>query len=93
MTTKTSFADLPTNELTAVTGGGTRASGGDDAKLRLMLTSITDSIKEVATSKSSSSDQMMPMMMMGGGGGSTGGAAAAAAPPPPATVIKVNVRR
>ena len=100
MTTKT-FAPIETAELNSVTGGGTRGSGGDDSKLQLMLTSITDSLKDVANSKntSSGSDQMMPMMMMmmmmGGGGG--GGAAAAAAapppPPPPATVVKVNVRR
>ena len=78
-------------QLDAVTGGKS-----NDAQLTTMLTSIADSIKDVANTKSSSSDQMMPMMMMmmmmGGGGG---GAAAAAPPPPPprGTVVKVNVRR
>lgn len=98
MNNKHSFADIEGTKLTHVTGGAARtSSSGTDAKLQLMLSSITDSIKDVANSKSSSTDQMMPMMMMmmmmGGGGG---GAAAPAAPPPPpsgGTFVRVNVRR
>jgi hypothetical protein len=99
MTTKPTFADVQAEELTQITGGGTRGAGGDDSKLQLMLTSITDSIKEVANGKNNSGNDMMPMMMMmmmmGGGGGSSATVAAAPPPPPqqPGTVIKVNVRR
>ena len=96
--TKT-FTNIEADELNSVTGGGTRGSGSNDTQLQTMLSSITDSIKDVANSKNtSSSDQMMPMMMMmmmmgGGGGGSAAAAAAPPPPPPPATVVKVNVRR
>jgi hypothetical protein len=96
--TKT-FTHIDADELNSVTGAGTRGAGGTDTQLQTMLSSITDSIKEVANSKNTnSSDQMMPMMMMmmmmgGGGGGSAAAAAAPPPPPPPATVVKVNVRR
>lgn len=81
-------------QLDAVTGGKST-----DKQLQTMLTSIGDSIKDVANSKnSSSSDQLMPMMMMmmmmgGGSGGSAAAAAPPPPPPPPSTVVKVNVGR
>lgn len=80
------------SELDEVTGGKHA-----NAQLQTMLTSIGNSIKDVANSKNSSSDQLLPMMMMllGGAGGGGGGAAPAAPPPPPqpGTIVKVNVRR
>lgn len=90
------------NQLQSVTGGAARVASSSNndpnQQLQLMLTQISDSIKQVAQGNQSDSSQMMlpmmMMMMMGGGGG--GGAAAAAAPPPPpppqGTFVKVNVR-
>jgi hypothetical protein len=98
---KPTFTSIDAASLTKVSGGAARVAATSkssdlDSQLQLMLSSIGDSIKEVASSKNNSSDQMMPMMMMmmmGGGGG--GSAAPAAAPPPPSggTYVKVNVRR
>jgi hypothetical protein len=98
---KPTFTSIDAASLTKVSGGAARVAATSkssdlDSQLQLMLSSIGDSIKEVANSKNNSSDQMMPMMMMmmmGGGGG--GSAAPAAAPPPPSggTYVKVNVRR
>ena len=97
-----SFASIDPADLEAVSGGASRVSsraGGNDAQLTAMLTSITDSIKRLASQKSSGMDPMMMMMMMmmmgGGGGGGAAPAAAAAAPPapPPVPVINVSVKR
>jgi hypothetical protein len=101
MTTKP-FSSIARHSLAHVSGGTARTASSSsdvDSKLQLMLTQISDSIKDVANSQNNnSSNQMMPMMMMmmmmGGGGG--GGAAAAPPPPAPAaapTYVKVNVRR
>lgn len=97
---KQTFTSIDAASLTKVSGGAARVAATNkssdlDSQLQLMLSSIGDSIKDVASSKNSSNDMMMPMMMMmmmGGGGGS---AAPAAAPPPPSpsTYVKVNVRR
>lgn len=89
--------------LKGVTGGSARVASSNsndtNQQLQLMLTQISESIKDVAKSnQGDSSSMMMPMMMMMmmGGGGGGGGAAAAAAPPPPpppsGTFVKVNVR-
>lgn len=88
----TTFAAIEHTQLEDVTGGAARSSGTDDSKIQLMLTQLTDSIKQVAQSKSSTTDQLMPMMMMMMMAGGGSGASAPAAPPPP-TQIRVNVRR
>ena len=98
---KHTFTSIDAASLSKVSGGAARVAATNkssdlDSQLQMMLSSIGDSIKDVANSKTSSSDQMMPMMlmmmMMGGGGG--GSAAPAAAPPPAGgTYVKVNLRR
>jgi hypothetical protein len=94
------FASIDPRDLETVSGGSSRVSSrasGNDAQLTAMLTSITDSIKGLASQKSSGMDPMMMMMMMmmggGGGGGGAAPAAAAAAAPPPLPVINVSVKR
>ncbi len=97
------FMSIDANELANVAGGAARVtarSSGDSDQLMQMLTSIGDSIKDLAGAKQSGSDpmqMMMMMMMMGGMGGGGGGAAAApapapAVPPPPAINISVRSR-
>ena len=90
------------NDLSKVAGGASRVtsrSSGSNDQLTLMMTQITDSIKQLATSQSSGSDpmqmMMMMMMMMGGMGGGGGGAAAAAPAPqaPPVINISTTVKR
>lgn len=93
MSTHEQLETIADPQLADVTGGKST-----DKQVQAMLTSLGDSIKDVANSRnSSSSDQLMPMMMMMMMGGSGGGSAAAAAPPPPppppSTVVKVNVGR
>lgn len=86
---------MSTKQLEAITEQALESvSGGKHANQQLttMLTQISSSIKELATSKPQSDPtQMMMMMMLGGGGG--GGAAAAAPPTPPAqpNVVRVDV--
>jgi hypothetical protein len=97
------FQSIDTNELANVAGGAARVtarSSGADAELTAMLTSIGDSIKNLASSQSSGGggdmmQMMMMMMMMGGGGGSSAAAAPAAAPAPQQPVINIstNARR
>jgi hypothetical protein len=76
-------------QLTQVAGG---ASSND--QLTAMLTQITSSIKDLASSKGSQSDpmqMMMMMMMMGGfGGGGGGGGYVAAGPAAGPPVINVD---
>ena len=91
------FVSISTEDLDAVSGGAARvASGGSGSdsndQLLTMLTSIGDSIKDLARNNSSGGgDQMMQMMMMmmmmGGMGG--GGAVAAPAPQQP-TYVEVS---
>jgi hypothetical protein len=100
MSKKNTFASIDHQALTKVNGGAARvaaAAKSDDlnSQLTTMLSSISDSIKDVAKPQDNGMSQMMMMMMMMGGGGGGGGAAPAAAPPPPApaSIVKVNVRR
>jgi len=82
------FMSIDTDQLDKVAGGATRVtarSSAADDQLTQMLTSITDSIKQLATNNNQSDpmQMMMMMMMMGGMGGGGGGAAAAPPPAPP----------
>jgi hypothetical protein len=95
------FMSIDLNDLSKVAGGASRVtsrSTGSNDQLTLMMTQITDSIKQLATSQSSGSDpmqMMMMMMMMGGMGGGGGGAAAPAPAPqaPPVINISTTVKR
>jgi len=94
------FMSIDSAQLANVAGGAARVTArasGANAELTAMLTSIGDSIKDLASAKSSSGGdpmQMMMMMMMMGGMGGGGGAAPAAAPPPPTPPqINVSVKR
>lgn len=86
--TKDPFTSIDSQELEQVAGGAARvASGGSTSDtndaLMTMLTSIGDSIKDLARNNNGGQDQMtmmMMMMMMGGFGG--GGSAAPAQPAP-----------
>ena len=94
---KTPFILINAVELDRVSGGAARvaATGSStDTQMQLMMTQLSDSIKDVANNQNNSSSQMMPMMMMMmmGGGGGGGGAAPAPAPAPAPNVVKVNVR-
>ncbi|MBA2542587.1 MAG: hypothetical protein H0V17_23290 [Deltaproteobacteria bacterium] len=82
------FEAIALEALQNVAGGAARSSKGGDSELTAMLTSITSSIKDLASSKNQGQDPMqmiMIMMMMGGmgggGGGGVIGAPVAAAPP------------
>jgi hypothetical protein len=83
------FVSIDETKLEAVSGGAARvASGGSTSnsndQLLTMLTSIGDSIKDLAKNNNGGGDQMMQMMMMmmmmGGFGGGGGGGPIAAAP-------------
>jgi hypothetical protein len=95
------FASIDAHQLEKVGGGASRVtarSGGSNDQLTTMLTGITDSIKNLASSNNQGMDpmmMMMMMMMMGGGGGGGGGGApmAAAAPQPPVINITTDVKR
>ncbi len=93
------FTSITAEDLTKVAGGAARVtarSSGSNDQLTTMLTQITASIKDLASSKSSGGMDpmmMMMMMMMGGGGGGGGQAAAPAAAPPPQINISTSVRR
>lgn len=96
--TKDPFVSIDTQDLENVAGGAARvASGGSTSdsndQLLTMLTSIGDSIKDLARNNNSGGgDQMMTMMMMmmmmGGFGG--GGGAVASAPAQPSYVEVVS---
>jgi hypothetical protein len=96
------FASIDTAKLDQVSGGASRVtarSGSSNDQLTTMLTGITDSIKNLAASKSQGGMDpmmmMMMMMMMGGGGGGGGGGAPmqAAAPQAPVINITTDVKR
>jgi hypothetical protein len=96
------FASISTADLDKVSGGAARVtarSSGASSEITQMLTSVTNSIKDLAGQKSSGMDpmMMMMMMMMMGGGGGGGGAVAAPAPapaaPPPTINISTSVKR
>ena len=75
---KDPFASIDPTTLEQVAGGASRGSSND--QVTAMLTQITSSIKDLASSNNSGSDpmQMMLMMMMMGGFGGGGGVVAAA---------------
>jgi hypothetical protein len=87
------FESIALDALKNVAGGAARSSGGD-SEITAMLTSITSSIKDLASSKSNQGmDPMMMimmMMMMGGGGGGGGGYVAAPAGVATPPVINVD---
>jgi hypothetical protein len=88
------FPTVDARALGQVAGGASRvtarSSGGND-QLALMMTQITDSIKQLAQNNNQNDPmQMMMMMMMMGGMGGGGGAAAAPPPPPPAPPV-INI--
>ncbi len=93
------FMSIDATQLANVSGGAARVtskSGAANSELTAMLTSIGDSIKDLASSKGSSGQdpmQMMMMMMMMGGMGGGGSAAPAPAAPPPVPQINVSVKR
>ncbi|MBX3160823.1 MAG: hypothetical protein KF773_32960 [Deltaproteobacteria bacterium] len=93
------FASIDAAQLDTVSGGASRVtarSGGANDQLTTMLTSITDSIKNLASSKNQGMDpmmMMMMMMMMGGGGGGGAAPVAAPAPQPPVINITTDVKR
>jgi hypothetical protein len=79
------FQSIDASDLAKVAGGASRVtarSNSSNDQLTLMMTQITDSIKQLATNNNQQDpmQMMMMMMMMGGMGGGGGGAAA----PPPA---------
>lgn len=99
--TKDPFVSIDDTQLETVSGGAARvASGGSTSdsndQLLTMLTSIGDSIKDLARNNNSGGgDQMMTMMMMmmmmGGMGGGGGAVAAPVAPQQP-TYVEVAAR-
>ena len=93
------FLSIETEQLTNVSGGAARVaaagtSSSTNDQLTQMLTSIGESIRDLARNNNGGQDQMtqmmMMMMMMGGFGG--GGAAAAPAAPPAPTYVQVTSR-
>jgi hypothetical protein len=89
------FMTIDPNQMSQVSGGASRVtarSSSSNDQLTAMLTSITDSIKSLATQNQGSDpmQMMMMMMMMGGMGGGGGGGAPAAAPAPAAPVINIT---
>ena len=86
-TEKDTFESITTEQLDSVAGGKSA-----NAEVTAMLTSIGDSIKELANTKNNSGggdmmQMMLMMLMMGGGGGGGGGVVAAPGQPP---VINVS---
>jgi hypothetical protein len=95
------FVSIDENQLETVSGGAARvASGGSTSDsndaLLTMLTSIGDSIKDLAANRNSGGGdqmmQMMMMMMMMGGLGGGGGGAVAAPPPQQPTYVEVSAQ-
>ncbi len=91
----------PTNEFEAIAlealqnvAGGAARSKGSDSEITAMLSSITSSIKDLASSKNNSSmdpmQMILIMMMMGGMGGGGGGVIAAPAGVATPPVINVD---
>lgn len=88
MPENTEFEAIETEKLEDVAGGAARASSSSNSDLTGMLSQITSSIKDLASSKNQGQDPMnmiLMMMMMGGfgggGGGVVSGGAVGAAPP------------
>jgi hypothetical protein len=82
----TELVAIDSEQLAAVSGGATRASGSADSEVTAMLTQIGNSIKDLAAQKNTGGSDTMTMMMMmlmmggGGGGGAVAGPAAVAPP-------------
>jgi len=83
---ETAFEAIDPEKLDVVAGGAARKSSNDD--ITAALSSITSSLKDLASNKNQGMDPMnmiLIMMMMGGfgggGGGGVIGAPAGAAPP------------
>jgi hypothetical protein len=100
--TQDPFASISAADMDKVSGGAARVTargGGASSEITAMLTQVTNSIKDLASSQGSGGMDpmmMMMMMMMMGGGGGGGGAVAAPAPAPaaPPTInISTSVRR
>ncbi len=88
------FAQLDRMQLHKVSGGSAKSKTD---QMTTLLSSVTDSIKDLAKNKTQQDPMQMVMMMMMMGGGSRGGgaapAAAVAAPPSPVVNISTSVRR
>ena len=92
------FATIDPQQLANVGGGASRVTArnsGND-QLTTMLSTITQSIQQLASGNNQQQDpmqMMMMMMMMGGMGGGGGGAVAAppSAPPAPAPAPVINI--
>ena len=102
MSKKDPFASISAADLNKVSGGATRVtarSGAANDQITQMLSTVTDSINQLANQKPAMDPMMMMMMMMMMGGG--GGGAAAAPPPmaapqpaqPPVINITTSVKR
>jgi hypothetical protein len=98
---KDPFASIDAEDLDKVNGGAARvaSSGGGSGtndQLMTMLTSIGDSIKDLAKNNNSGGGMdmttMMMMMMMMGGMGGGGGGAVAAPPPQQPTYVEVSAK-
>jgi len=100
------FQSVDMKQLDQVQGGASRVtsrSGGGNEQLTQMLTTITQSIQDLAKNQNQGMDpmmMMMMMMMMGGGGGGGGAApgggyptAASAQLPMPVINITTDVKR
>jgi hypothetical protein len=94
---KDPFASISSADLNKVSGGATRVTARNSAandQITQMLSTVTDSINQMANNKPAMDPMMMMMMMMmmGGGGGGGGGAPVAAAPAPmPAQPPVINI--
>jgi hypothetical protein len=91
MSNSDQFTSIHPEQLEAVAG----AASSSDAQLETLLTSISSSIKDLASNKNNNNDQLTQMMFMMvalGGLGGGGGGAVVAPPPAQQTIIKVNAR-
>jgi hypothetical protein len=87
------FTSIQAEVLDTVAG----AKASSDPQLETLLTSISSSIKDLASNKNNNGNDQMTQMMfmmiaMGGLGGGGGGVSAVAPAPVNQTIVKVNVR-
>jgi hypothetical protein len=91
MALHTQFGSIASDDLVAVSGGArvTARSTGSSDQTTLLLTQITNSIKDLSSNKNQNDPTQLLLMMMllggglGGGGGGGGGGGPAFAPPMP----------